>query len=149
MEGKVESGRNFLKIFVVVISLLLVFSFTIPNNVCADSGDNFWKSAGEWFKKTQDQGNDNVSQTAIDVVNEFIDMINYIGTIVIMIATMFLGLKYMFGSVEAKSDVKESLITLLVACIFFFGWQYIRDIIISGGNLFIASPNDTTYKPLF
>lgn len=143
-----KKNRRIYKIFIGVMVLFLIFNFTFSSKIYAASGDNFWKSAGEWFNKAQDEGQNNVSQNAIDVVNEFIDMINYIGTIVIMVATMFLGLKYMFGSVEAKSDVKESLFTLLVACVFFFGWQYIRDIIISGGNLFIVSPNDTTYKPL-
>ena len=58
----------------------------------------------------------------------------------------------MFGSVEGKSEVKESLMTLLVACVFFFGWQYIRDIILigtSGTQLFLVSNKDPSYRNLF
>lgn len=147
------------KIFINVILVLVILITTMPvlNIVSADDptgqGDDpdyFWKSAGGWFAEVQDKGENNVSPISIKVVNQFMDMVNYIGTVVIIIATMFLGVKYMFGSVEGKADVKESMITLLVACLFFFGWQYIRDIILyDGTNLFISSTTDTSYKYIF
>lgn len=145
-------GKNYIKkIEVILLVLVVIFNVVGLSHVSAASSNDFWKSAGQWFTGVQRETNNNVSSQSIDIVNSFMDMVNYVGTVIIFIATMFLGLKYIFGSVDSKADVKESLITLLIACVFFFGWQYIRDIILigNGTQLFITSNSDTTYKLLF
>lgn len=113
-----------------------------------------WESAGNWFKDTRVDQNGHavgVSEISFYVVEQFMDIVNYVGTTIIIIATMFLGIKYMFGSVEGKADVKESMITLLVACVFFFGWQYLSTIIIdvTTGELIVAKTSDRSYKDMF
>lgn len=138
----------------VLLSIMPFFNFVkadAPNNSGSEK-KTFWESAGDWFNDVQEEGQGNVSEKSIEIVNQFMDIVNYVGTTLIIIATMFLGVKYMFGSVEGKSEVKESLVTLLVACVFFFGWQYIRDIILigtSGTQLFLVSNDDPSYKNLF
>lgn len=148
------------KIFISVMFVLTIFTMIMPAlNItfaaepagAGSSGEaEFWKSAGSWFASVQKKGENNISPISIEVVNRFMEIVNYVGTIIIIIATMFLGIKYMFGSVDGKADVKESMVTLLIACIFFFGWQYIRDIILyDGTNLFISDTADVTYKNIF
>lgn len=144
------------KTVIIFSMIILMFVAFIPtfNTVYAEdptnsSSDDFWGKAGAWFKSVQEEGEGNVSPTSIEIVNKFMEIVNYVGTTFIIIATMFLGVKYMFGSVEGKSEVKESLVTLLVACIFFFGWQYIRGIILDGTQLFISDTDDTTYQDIF
>lgn len=138
----------------IILSVMPFFNFVkadAPNNSGSET-ETFWKSAGDWFNDVQEEGEGNVSEKSIEIVNQFMDIVNYVGTTLIIIATMFLGVKYMFGSVEGKSEVKESLMTLLVACVFFFGWQYIRDIILigtGGTQLFLVSNDDASYKNLF
>lgn len=138
----------------IILSVMPFFNFVkadAPNNSGSET-QTFWKSAGDWFNDVQEEGEGNVSEKSIEIVNQFMDIVNYVGTTLIIIATMFLGVKYMFGSVEGKSEVKESLMTLLVACVFFFGWQYIRDIILigtSGTQFFLVSNADPSYKNLF
>ena len=138
----------------IILSVMPFFNFVkadAPNNSGSET-KTFWKSAVDWFNDVQEEGEGNVSEKSIKIVNQFMDIVNYVGTTLIIIATMFLGVKYMFGSVEGKSEVKESLMTLLVACVFFFGWQYIRDIILigtSGTQFFLVSNADPSYKNLF
>ncbi|MFR3155993.1 MAG: hypothetical protein ACLTON_03465 [Christensenellales bacterium] len=138
----------------IILSVMPFFNFVkadAPNNSGSET-KTFWESAGDWFNDVQEEGEGNVSEKAIEIVNQFMDIVNYVGTTLIIIATMFLGVKYMFGSVEGKSEVKESLMTLLVACVFFFGWQYIRDIILigtGGTQLFLVSNADHSYRNLF
>lgn len=141
--------------FIMLMVCMPVFNIVSAEEPGHDDSDGFWKSAGTWFGAVQDEiggeGKEgNVSATSIEIVNKFMDIVNYVGTTFIIIATMFLGVKYMFGSVEGKSEVKESLVTLLVACVFFFGWQYIRDIILigNGTQLFISDPTDG-YENIF
>lgn len=138
----------------IILSVMPFFNFVkadAPNNSGSET-KTFWESAGDWFNDVQEEGEGNVSEKSIKIVNQFMDIVNYVGTTLIIIATMFLGVKYMFGSVEGKSEVKESLMTLLVACVFFFGWQYIRDIILigtSGTQFFLVRNADPSYKNLF
>lgn len=40
---------------------------------------------------------------------------------------------------DSKAEIKENLITLLVACVFFFGWNAIYNTLITSGNLFFIS----------
>ena len=147
---------NFVVIFIMIVTVMPVLNVAFADSQSgyydpSSSGeDPFWEKAGSWFKDVQEEGKGNVSPISIDVINKFMDIVNYVGTVLIIIATMFLGVKYVFGSVDGKADVKESLVTLLVACIFFFGWQYIRDIVLlNGTELIIADSNDVTYKSMF
>lgn len=105
---------------------------------------DFWGHASNWFSGGKINA-DNLG-AAQDVVNIFADMINIIGTAVIVLVTIFLGIKYMYGSVESKTSVKESLISLLIACVFFFGWQSIWGLLFPNGNFIFIDSADTTYE---
>lgn len=142
---------SFCVMMVMIISFMPIFNVVFAQNPNQNNSEEFFQKAGTWFEGVQKEGENNVSPISIEVVNSFMDIVNYVGTVIIIIATMFLGVKYMFGSVDGKSEVKESLVTLLIACVFFFGWQYIRDIVLmsNGTQLFISDPGDHSYKLLF
>lgn len=158
--NKIFSKRNIVNFIVCFIFFNLFINVTMYSDVnastksyedensvlVADSSvDKMWSSASSWFKHVETNKN---STQAKNVVSEFSSIINVVGTTVIVIATIFLGVKYIIGSVESKTEVKESLITLLVACLFFFGWQQISAILIPGGRLVWSSTEDTSYKQL-
>ena len=90
-----------------------------------DGTYDFWNKASEWYKP----GSTDIYFNA-NVMSDFAGIVEKIGTGVIAIATVVLGIKYILGSVSDKVSVKENLITLLIACIFFFGWTNIRGLII-------------------
>lgn len=112
----------------VCLILVLIFFTSIES---ADAAD-WWKQAGTWYDSLSGNG---APSGAKDIIGEFENIINILGTTIIAAATVFLGVKYMFASVEGKAEVKESLITLLIACVFFFGWQAIATVLIKGGKL--------------
>lgn len=142
---------SFCVMMVMIISFMPIFNVVFAQNPNQSNSEEFFEKAGSWFNSVQEEGKNNVSPISIEVVNSFMDIVNYVGTVIIIIATMFLGIKYMFGSVDGKSEVKESLVTLLIACVFFFGWQYIRDIVLmsNGTELFISPGPNESYKILF
>lgn len=137
--------KNMFKICICFMIMSTLFCF-LPKvfSASSTSADEMWESASSWFK---DVDKNEYSDSARNIINEFVTMVNIIGTSVISIATIVLGIKYMFGSVSSKADVKESMITLLIACVFFFGWANISSIILSGNELFLTNANDTSYKP--
>lgn len=114
-------------ILILIISFTLIIKFS---TIYASSSYDFWQEATNWFGGGQIlnilSDKDNV---AGQVINTLTDMINIVGTAAFMIVTAFLGIKYMYGSIESKVSIKENMITLLVAATFFFGWQSIINII--------------------
>ena len=108
-----------------VFSILTFFVIVLSCNVFAADYD-FWKVAGEWYEK----GSTNTHLSS-DVLSQITDIIEIGGTGIIAIVAVALGIKYMLGSVSGKAEVKEQLLTFLVACIFFFGWSNLRDILIT------------------
>lgn len=132
--------KNVFLFFIFICILYLCFC-----NVYAVDMD-FWGDASTWFgKATFANSNKNYDQTQ-SIINVFQEMIKVVGTTVIVIATIVLGIKYIIGSVDSKVDAKEGLITLFVACVFFFGWSAISELLFPNNNFVFTSYNDTTYK---
>lgn len=90
-----------------------------------DGTYDFWNEASNWYKP----GSTDIYFNA-SVISDIAGIVEKIGTGVIAIATVVLGIKYLIGSVSDRASVKENMITLLIACIFFFGWTNIRGLII-------------------
>lgn len=131
------------KVLLAVLTLFMVL-FISFSATYASSGKNWWEGAGNWYEGGK---LDDVTE-AQGFLNVLTDMANVVGTSVIVLVTVFLGIKYMYGSVESKADVKQSLTTLLVACIFFFGWQSISNLLMPGNQLIFIQNSDTSYTHL-
>jgi hypothetical protein len=123
---------------IIILTMFVCFVATYFVNVNAD----FWGDANKWYGTVNLSDASETSGVRSGIFKELADMINILGTSVIVIATIILGVKYMLGSVESKADVKENLITLLVACLFFFGWQAIRDLL-APNNVFVFTNGGT------
>ena len=142
---KLLSRKNIIFVCVLMMFINLFFCSYIDAASNTDV-DSMWKSATQWFKNVDSNNN---SQEATDIINGFVGIVNVIGTTVIVIATIFLGIKYIFGSVDSKADVKESMITLLIACVFFFGWTNISKILFPGNKfILVDTVHDESYKDL-
>ena len=106
---------------------------------------DFWGQATNWFNKIETSEDNPEIKELIDT---FQDMINVLGTTVIVLVTIFLGIKYIFGSVESKAGVKEGLVTLIVVCIFFFGWSALRNLLFPNNSLIFIESTDTSYTSI-
>lgn len=138
--------RKICSVFVfLILTINVVFSL---NNIYGESIEiadaEFWQQANDWYEQGKEEYN-NTSGGSIDnltdtnstmkkIIDDFSNMVNILGTTVIVCVTTFLGIKYIFGSVEGKAEVKDSLLTLVVACIFFFGWNSIWNLIFDSSS---------------
>ena len=59
--------------------------------------------------------------------NGVIDMIFTIGNLIILVAIVFMGLRYVWSGAQGKSDIKESMINMSAGVIFFYLAQGIYD----------------------
>ena len=119
-------------------------TITTPKSSKNPSSSGFWGDAQKWFSKGR--VNTNLGE-ATEAVNDLMDIINITGTTIIMIITTILGIKYIYSSAEGKAEVKKSLTVLLIACVFFFGWQGISNIIMPGNKLVFTS-NTNSFKDI-
>lgn len=126
MDRKIKNIMTFVFTFVFITFIGLG-----ATEVRAD----FVGDAANWYS----QGGDKIESMDI---SEIVKIVNVAGTAVIAIVTVVLGIKYMLGSASGKSEVKEQMISLLVACILFFGWSNLSGILISGATF---NPDSGTY----
>lgn len=106
---------------------LMGLAFITIINVYAATGIPWWDIAYNWII-----GGKAEVEMDTSVLDGLSDTLEVIGTGVIAIATVVVGIRYVFGTVDGKVKAKESLMNLIVACVFFFGWSGIRGILISG-----------------
>lgn len=114
------------KIAIRIMSTIMLL-LTLASMTTVNAANNWWTEATGWYKN----GSTNVGISS-SVIDGIADLLEIIGTGVIAIATVVIGIRYILGTVEGKVQAKESLANLLVACLFFFGWSSIRGIIITG-----------------
>ncbi|MNI55957.1 TrbC/VIRB2 family protein [compost metagenome] len=108
------------------------------------SNTDFWGKASSWFSGGKKDINNTLPSSALAIISTLEDMLNLVGTTVFVVVTIFLGVKYIYGSVDSKADIKQSMTTLLVAAVFFFGWTSIRNIIYPS-NSFIFTSGTTSF----
>lgn len=110
-----------------------------------NNNQDFWGNASTWFGSSMQYETPNEIDIIIDT---FFNMINVVGTTVIVIATIVLGIKYIIGTVESQTSAKEGLITLLIACVFFFGWTSIKGLLFPNNDFIFTSSSDASYKDM-
>ena len=127
-----KAKSNIIKKVIICFAFFAIMSLSFQN-VFAD----FFNDAYEWgLKKDSDDAYDmrNAMSEITDDIGKYIEVV---GTAVIFIATITLGIRYIFASAEGKTAAKESAINLLVACILFFGWNSIAGLLYSGTDFIL------------
>ena len=123
--------------FFYIMILCLIFSNI---NVYAETS-GFWEDAYNWFEAGSP---DSEMKSAVGgLVSDISDYIEIGGTVIIFIATVVLGIRYMFASAEGKSAAKETTMNLLVACVLFFGWANIKNLLYNESTLDFVYNSDS------
>lgn len=129
--------RMYLKTSISNVTTIKEQSGSSGGESTATCEGDFWECAGNWFGSNGGTIPALPSETQA-IIDQLMNYINIVGTAAFMIVTAYLGIKYMYGSIESKADIKESMVTLIVAAIFFFGWQSIMNILYPG-NTFVVT----------
>jgi hypothetical protein len=126
------------------------YAITTQKESTAPSGDNtstcsgdFWACAGSWFSDAG--GIPALPSEAQGIIDKLLSYVNLVGTAAFIIVTAYLGIKYMYGSIESRASIKESMVTLLVAALFFFGWNSIWNIVYQKNNAFVLTQGTTDF----
>ncbi len=114
-----KKNKILVRILFMSILMLLMISTSVVN------ATDFWNQATTWYES----GTTNLYLNS-SIITDIANIVEIAGTAIIAVATVILGIKYLLGSVTDKADVKDSMVTLLFACIFFFGWSSLRGVLI-------------------
>ncbi len=121
---------------ILMCTLILGIFIMMNTHVFAD----FYSDAFNWFSGGRE---DLTMKNAMNnIITPITSYIKIIGTLVITIATIVLGLRYIFASAEGKTVAKENAIGLFVACILFFGWSNIESMLHDGTSFILFKSSD-------
>ena len=104
-------------IHIITIVLILLISFSVNSQVYAKKGStDLGLGDLEKYKGTT-VNNDN---EFVKEANNFISVIRHVGMVVSVAILMIMGIKYMVGSIEEKSEYKKEMIPYLVGAFMVF-----------------------------
>jgi len=117
---------------------------TNTGNNNSGANNNWWNMAGNFWSG----GSSNVANDAMNTLEPLVKLVKTIGNMIFVAVTVILGVKYIWGGVESKASVKDSLVTLVIAALVFYGWNTISALFMSGNKLsFITgSATDTASR---
>lgn len=129
-------------IFIFLISFAIFFSIF---STCKVSATGEIISGADDFIQTGSQGSPIDADNLKNLSDTIYNILLVIGTVLAVIVGMILGIKFVTGSVEQKSKVKETLIPYIIGCIIIFGAFGIWKIVVNIGNS-ITTDGKTSYE---
>lgn len=116
-----KNKKTKLIIALIVLSIMLLLFIPIVN---ADNGGNFNPNAYSPSGLTE-----NDTDKAISIVAPIFGAIRIIGIVISIIMVIYLGIRYMIGSVEERAEYKKTMIPMIIGMIFLFATSTIVGII--------------------
>ena len=128
---KSKTIRILITSYMVLVMMLNITTYVLAEDPAQNTDYDFWEAASKWFSTDQKDAGEIVLLPE-GIMKQLTTIVEVVGTGVIAIATVVLGIRYMLGSVSEKTQAKEGMLTLLVACVFFFGWSNLRKVLFDG-----------------
>ena len=123
------------------ISLIIIIYILINISSIAYAGDiSDIFGGGSNFLNSGTYGVGGLHQESIqEVSNSFYTVFLVVGICTAVVVIGILGIKFMIGSVEEKSQTKELLVPFIIGCVVIFGSFAIWKIVVVIGNRLIVS----------
>ena len=136
-------------LLVILVFMLVILVFANESVYATD----WWSDANSFLSGYQGTGTvigNTTVGSLISFLNPLVNLVKVVGNMVFVAVTVILGVKYIWGGVDSKASVKDSLITLVVAALVFYGWNTISALFMTGNQLnFISSSAETTAKTIY
>lgn len=99
------------------------------SNSSSSSSDKWWAYAWKFLREGSKSSNTIATSGVDTALTSIKDLIFDVGNVIFILVTAFLGVKYIWGGVDSKFSVKNSLMTLVVAAIVFYGWDAVTNVL--------------------
>lgn len=141
--------KKTIKIF--TFALLLVISINLV--MTSVEATEWWGQASSFLSGYQGENTAIGNSTLGDIIgflDPLVTLVKTVGNMIFVAVTVILGVKYIWGGVESKASVKDSLMTLVVAALVFYGWNTISGLFMSGDNLsFVQGTFESTAQSIY
>ena len=117
---KSKTIRILITSYMVLVMMLNITTYVLAEDPAQNTDYDFWEAASKWFSTDQKDAGEIVLLPE-GIMKQLTTIVEVVGTGVIAIAT-----------VSEKTQAKEGMLTLLVACVFFFGWSNLRKVLFDG-----------------
>lgn len=136
---------------IFVFALIFVVSI---NMIMTNVGATEWWGQASGFLSGYEGENTQIGYSTVASIINWLDplvtLVKTVGNMIFVAITVILGVKYIWGGVESKASVKDSLMTLIVAALVFYGWNTISGLFMSGNKLsFIQGDFEGTAKNIY
>lgn len=131
-----------------VIAIFMIIAMVSVNLVYATGGNDWWGQANNFWNGQMDTN----AQLSINILGPITGLIKLVGNMIFVGVTVILGVKYIWGAAESKASVKDSMVTLVIAALVFYGWDTISSIFMNSdtNNLFFITGNvEVTAQKVF
>ncbi len=108
--------------FIMILSLGYNISFAAQDSSSDDVEEATGFSQGSWISPDYyDPGELNDGGEIINIGNEIIGILRFVGSFASVIFIVVIGIKYMMGSVEEKAEYKKTMWPYFVGALLVFG----------------------------
>lgn len=129
--------KNTIKFISILIMMILLLNIIPLYSNAEISIDNIHSSAQEFLNKGQNQSDKTSTISVSDMKKELLpiaEILTIIGTGVLVICTVIIGIKYMVASPDEQAKLKKQMVGLVVAAIVIFGaygiWKMLYDFMV-------------------
>lgn len=116
---------------IISIALVIITTLILINNVVAVEDPESWDP-----NANIESGTRFLAKAGI-----VLGWIKYLGILIAVLALAFIGIKYMFTSIEGKADYKKAMLPYILGCFMLVGISIVIGLIEN-----IAVPSETTPK---
>lgn len=111
-----------IRVLVIILVTFCIFSILTSKTYATSISDIFSKADDFINKGQSSSGVQTISESSIkEMSNLLYNTLLIIGVVLAVIIGIFIGIKFMTGSVEEKAKTKETLIAYVAGCIVVFG----------------------------
>lgn len=130
------------RVYILAV-ILFILMVTVSQSVYAT---DWWGQANNFWNGQQST----IANNALQSLNPLVTLVKTVGNMIFVAVTVILGVKYIWGGVESKASVKDSLLTLVIAALVFYGWNTISALFMNGNRLsFVSGDATTTAKSIY
>ncbi len=111
---------NIVKIVLVIIVILFILSPDIYATTSMPNADELHSQAQDFINKGQSSAKIDVNKIA-EIMKPLASILLAIGTVVLVVVTAVMGVKYMSATPDVRAKLKTQLIGIAVSAIVLFG----------------------------
>ena len=118
---------------ILVIFTVFILTITTSNYANASSLTDIWDGADDFLQSGQSGLDETIDEEKLQTMSDVLyNILLAIAIVAAVIMGLFIGIRFMTGSIDQKAKIKETLIIYIAGCVIAFGafgiWRLVINI---------------------